>query len=120
MTEEAAQRGELRELLFDGVAPPAGGDAMFGRTFAATGDDGAHLLPPDNLFDESVADDPLPVADAPVDLFGDGPAVDDGDDAPPDAGADPAADWAGPHDTPHDTIHGADDTGAAGAVHPDW
>lgn len=115
MTEEATERGELRELLFDGVAPPPDAEAMFDRTFAATGDDGAHLLPADGMFDEP-ADDPIVVEDPPTDLYVDDPAIDD----PSNDGAagDSTVEWA----NGDDTTHGADDTGDAGTVdhHHDW
>ncbi len=65
-------RDELRELLFDSApAPAVDTAAMFERTFAAAGPDGADLLPPDGLFDlpdddpadEVTIDDDLTVDD---------------------------------------------------------
>lgn len=103
-------RDELRELLFDSApAPQVDTAAMFERTFAASGPDGAELLPPDGLFD-------LPADDPAEDLLVDDQQVlDDGFDDAPD---DPAADEAGdlPVDTDHadpawDTSGDAADTG---------
>ncbi len=113
MTDQA--RDELRELLFDGVAPPVDTDAMFERTFAASGADGAHLLPPDDLFDgdDDPADD-LPLDDlAPDDatLLDDGSEPDPGDTVPDDL-ADPTVDWSDPAD-------GTPDTDAADPAAPD-
>jgi hypothetical protein len=107
MTDGA--RDELRELLFDGVAPPLDTEAMFERTFSASGDDGAHLLPPDDLFDDGDAADELPLDDGGlVDdgaLLDDGALVDDGvgpatgdADVALDDLADPGADWSDPAD----------------------
>jgi hypothetical protein len=100
MTDEATERGELRELLFDGVAPPPDTDAMFARTFAATGDDGAHLLPPDDLFDaEPDPADDLPFEDAALLDDGTGADLGDGDGDPAaDDLADPAVEWSDPAD----------------------
>ncbi|WP_300015564.1 hypothetical protein [Pseudonocardia sp.] len=101
MTDGA--RDELRELLFDGVGPPADADAMFERTFAATGDDGAHLLPPGDLFDGDGdgPDDPAPDDPALDDPAPDDPALLD-DVAGPVPDGDPvldedlADDWSDP------------------------
>lgn len=69
MTDDMASRDALREMLLDGVAPPEASEAMFERTFAATDDAGADLLPPDGLYD--LDDDPLAEDDtAPVDDTG--------------------------------------------------
>ena len=99
MTDELASRDALRELLFDGVAPPPGSEAMFAATFAATGSEGAELLPPDDLFDDPVPDDGT-----------DDPGVDDGtpDGALPDDPDDPDADADAPDDLPVDAEHPAD------------
>ncbi|MHA6782788.1 hypothetical protein ACVGOW_17595 [Pseudonocardia saturnea] len=96
MTDELASRDALRELLFDDVAPPPGSEAMFAATFAATGSEGAELLPPDDLFDDPVPGDET-----------DDPGVDDGtllDDPDPDTDvpdvlpvdAEHPADWSDP------------------------
>ena len=73
-------RDELRELLLDS-APPAEVDtaAMFERTFAVDGPDGAELLPPDGLFDLP-PDDPADelFLDAPLDPALEDPALDGG------------------------------------------
>lgn len=61
MTDDLVSRDALREMLFDGVTPPDGSDAMFERTFAAEGGDGSELLPPDGFFDggdDADTDDP--------------------------------------------------------------
>ena len=96
MTDELASRDALRELLFDGVDPPPGSEAMFAATFAATGSEGAELLPPDDLFDDPVPDDGT-----------DDPGVDDGapDGSLPD---DPDTDADAPDDLPVDAEHPAD------------
>jgi hypothetical protein len=96
MTDELVSRDALRELLFDEVTPPPGSEAMFAATFAATGPDGADLLPPDALFDvDPAAEDPADPAldDLPLDdLPADDPALDD-PDVPPDVSGDvPAGD----------------------------
>jgi hypothetical protein len=113
-------RDELRELLFDTAPPPTvDTDAMFARTFAADGADGADLLPPDGLFDLP-ADDPadeLPLDDAALDAgydpgedLLDGTADGAGDD---DAGDDLAADDLGVDDG-HWASGEDPDTGDAG------
>ncbi|GAA3233891.1 hypothetical protein GCM10017691_29870 [Pseudonocardia petroleophila] len=86
MTDDMS-RDALHELLFDGVAPPAGSDAMFAQTFAAEGSDGADLLPPDGLFDIP-ADDDLDGDPIPGDPILDDPALGGLADDP----ADPAFD----------------------------
>ena len=96
MTDELASRDALRELLFDDVAPPPGSEAMFAATFAATGSEGAELLPPDDLFDDPVPDDGT-----------DDPGIDDGT-LLDDPGADPDADTDVPDDLPVDAEHPAD------------
>lgn len=100
MTDELASRDALRELLFDDVAPPPGSEAMFTATFAATGSEGADLLPPDHLFDYP-APDPAP------DDATDDPGVEDEtiDGSLPD---DPDADAGAPDDLPADDEHHAD------------
>ena len=108
MTDDMVSRDALREMLFDGVTPPDGSDAMFERTFAAEGGDGSELLPPDGFFDggdDGDTDDPGDLA-----LF---------EDTDPDGSADtdglpddlvPADDHGG-HDGGHDAGHdgGTDD-----------
>ncbi|MDN5932084.1 MAG: hypothetical protein L0I24_13635 [Pseudonocardia sp.] len=99
MSDELASRDALRELLFDDVAPPPGSEAMFAATFAATGSEGAELLPPDDLFDDPVPDDgtdELPLDDPAFDDPGVDP--DTAEDLPVDSEhhheyrSDPAAD----------------------------
>lgn len=117
MTDEFVSRDALRELLFDDVAPPPGSEAMFAATFAATGSEGAELLPPDDLFDDPVPDDgadDLPLDDPAFDDPGVDPGVDTAD-APDDlpVDAEHTADWSDP--TPDHTVdpthHGDPGTG---------
>lgn len=125
MTDDMVSRDALRELLFDGVAPPTGTDAMFDVTFAAQGPHGAELLPPDGLFDlpaDDPADDPafdeaalddVPLDDVPLgdpafdDPAFDGPAFDD-----------PTLDGAGTDGAAHDTAAGDEPGPDHGAADP--
>lgn len=108
MTDDMVSRDALRELLFDGVAPPTGTDAMFDRTFAEQGPYGAELLPPDGLFDLP-ADDPA-----------DDPALDEGafEDLPSDDAAfdDPGLDVDGALGDEPGADHGAGDPEHGGAT----
>ncbi|MBW0092598.1 hypothetical protein I4I73_26140 [Pseudonocardia sp. KRD-184] len=123
MTDDMASRDALRELLFDGVTPPDGSDAMFARTFAAEGGDGSELLPPDDLFaggtDEG-ADDPGDLA-----LFDDTDPADgyghtDTDGLPDDlVVADDHTGHDGGHDGGDDAHDGTDGTGPGTDPHHD-
>ena len=124
MTDDMASRDALRELLLDGVAPPAASDAMFARTFAADGAGGADLLPPDGLFDEPTDPD-LDDPDLDDGATLDDPAVDDGVPLADDAGGpdlDPSAlgvdhDWSDPGAAEHPDT-GPADPGADPALDP--
>lgn len=117
MTDELASRDALRELLFDDVAPPSGSEAMFAATFAATGSEGADLLPPDDLLDDPALDDgteDLPVDDPALD----DPGADTGADTAEvhedlQADAEHHVDWSDPtpDHTADPTHHGDPDTG---------
>lgn len=120
MTDDMASRDALRELLFDGVTPPDGSDAMFARTFAAEGGDGSELLPPDDLFDgaDDGTDDPGDLA-----LFDDTDPADgptdgdiDSDGLPDDLVAD---DHTGHDGGADDTLDGTDGTDPGTAPHHD-
>lgn len=112
MTDDLVSRDALREMLFDGVTPPDGSDAMFERTFAAEGGDGSELLPPDGLFDggdggdDVDTDDPGDLAlfeDTDPDGYADTDALPD--DLVP---ADDHDGHDGGSDDPHDGTDGTD------------
>lgn len=124
MTDDMASRDALRELLFDGVTPPDGSDAMFARTFAAEGGDGSELLPPDDLFDGGAdgTDDPGDLAlfddTDPADGYTEGYADTDG--LPDDLVADDHTGHDGGHDPgADDALDGTDGTDPGAAPHHD-
>lgn len=129
MTDDMASRDALRELLFDGVTPPDGSDAMFARTFAAEGGDGSELLPPDDLFDGGTDDGSDDGSDDPGDpaLFDDTDPADGylhghtGPDGLPDdlVVADDHTGHDGGHDGGDDAHDGTDGTDPGAGPHHD-